>query len=53
MLLYGATICVDYFLLYNSLVMKVTLVFSIIAAGYMDSRCLSIAAFLKEIDSFI
>ena len=35
------------------LVVKVTLIFSIIAAGYMDSRCLSIAAFLKEIDSFI
>jgi len=29
------------------------LIFSIIVAGYMDSRCLSTASILKEIDSFI
>ena len=33
--------------------MKVTLIFSIITAGYMDRRGLKIAAFLNEIDSFI
>jgi len=32
---------------------EVTLILSITVAGYMDSRCLSTAVFLKEIDSFI
>jgi len=33
--------------------MNVTLILSITVAGYTDSRWLSIAAVLEEIDSFI